>query len=136
MSHLQDLVSGYVDGELYYAARREVERHLEECGACRIELKGVTEARRSLRELPVLEAPPELLGDRQRGLVASLRSIRPAWGWAAAGAAAAAALVMTLAVGPGEPGPSIDLDSLADRHTARVVFEPGISTVRAVLEGP
>jgi hypothetical protein len=45
-------------------------------------------------------------------------------------------LVVGLAVGPGEPGPSVDLDTLAERHTARVVFEPGISTLRAVVEEP
>jgi anti-sigma factor RsiW len=135
VSHLDDLLSAYLDGELEDAARHEVAAHLDECGACRIELAQAAEARMALRNLPQLEAPPALFGRERAAIRGRVRFFRPVWGWAAAGAAALA-LTIGLVAGPGEPEQTIDLDTFAERHTARVVFEPGIATVRAVVEGP
>jgi anti-sigma factor RsiW len=131
MNHPGDLISAYLDGELDPATRAQVGEHLESCAACSVELTAVSAARSALHDLPMLEPPPGLLLAPQpaRGWA------RGAWAWATAGAAALA-LAAALVIGPGAAGDPVDLDTLAERHTARVVVEPGISTVRAVIGGP
>ena len=134
MNHPGDLLSAYLDGELGSAEHTAVAAHLGTCGACRGELTAISEARSSLRSLPTLDAPNSLLpagterSPRPRG-------VRPVWAWAAA-AAVALALGIGLAVGPGSSPSPMDLGHLAERHTARVVVQPGVQTVRAVLEAP
>ena len=135
MSHLDELLSAYLDEELDAGSRHEVAAHLDECGACRIELDQVTEARMALQQLPELEAPRELFGVEPSRATGKVRWFRPVWGWAAAGAAAMA-LMVGLILGPGEPGRTMDVDTLAERHTARVVFETGFATVRAGVDSP
>jgi anti-sigma factor RsiW len=122
VTHLGDLLSALLDGELDAAGRRRAGAHLAECEPCRIELSRVDSARMALRGLPVLEAPTGVIPRGRRP-----RLLSPAWGTAVA---AAAALVVGLAVGPGTPDATVPIDTLGDQHNARVVGDPGIATFR------
>ncbi len=130
MKHPEDLLSALVDDELAATERHAVTEHLETCAQCRAELTAITIARDAVRELPLLDPPAGLA---PRPGTAGRRLLRPVWAWAAAGAAALA-LVIGLAAGPGVSEPEVDLDTLANRHTARLVVQPGI-TVRAPAGG-
>ncbi|HSR15258.1 MAG TPA: zf-HC2 domain-containing protein [Gemmatimonadales bacterium] len=129
MTHPGDLLSAYADGQLDAAERHSVVEHLSVCAACRAELDQVEAAREAVRSLPLLEPPPGVIPGRERR-----RLLRPVWAWATAGAVAVA-LAVSLTVAPGRADPQVDLDTLANRHTARVLVQPGIQTVRAPAEG-
>lgn len=124
MTHPNDLLSAYLDGELDSADHKEVASHLQGCASCSADLAGVSRVRGWIRGLPVEEPPIPLLP--------ALRS--PRWAWAAA-SVAAAALAVGLVVTPAQPV-DLDLDTLAEQHTARVVVSPGISSIRGPVGGP
>jgi len=121
VTHLGDLLSALLDGELDSAGRRNAAVHLKECEPCRLELARVESARGALRGLPVLEAPPGLIPGARR------RFLSPAW---ISAIAASVALVVGLVIGPGAPDATVQLDTLGDQHNARVVGDPGIATFR------
>lgn len=123
MTHLGDLLSALLDGELDSGARRRTEAHLAGCESCRLELARVESARGALRRLPMLETPPGLIPGVRRGR----RFLSPA---RVSAIAAMAALVAALVIGPGAPGTAFQLDDLGDQHDARVVGDPGIATFR------
>jgi anti-sigma factor RsiW len=58
MSHLGDLISAHVDGELDGAERDKVSAHLARCGQCRAEAAELRALKRQLGELAA-EAPAE-----------------------------------------------------------------------------
>ena len=124
MSHLGDLLSALLDGELGGAERRDAEHHLAGCEGCRLELALVESARGALRGLPSLELPPGLVPAPPRR-----RRWMPAPAWITA-TAVAVALAVGLVVGPGEPGAAFEMGTLSEQHTARVVGDPGIATFR------
>jgi anti-sigma factor RsiW len=136
MSHLGDALSGYLDDEVGVAERTRIEEHLEGCEACRDDLAGLASARSAVRGLPMLELPPDLLAGRlgwrrrRRGLW-----FRPVWAWAVS-AAAVFALAAGLLIAPGQADSAFDLGNLIDRHVARVVVDPGVSTIRGPVSGP
>ena len=127
MTHLGEMLSALLDGEVDLPARRDAEAHLRACSQCRDELSQVEEARAAVRGLPVLDFPAGLVPVERR---------RRRWilspGWATA-LAVALALTVGLVVGPGEPEAAFQVDILRDQHTARVVGDPGISTFRGDL---
>ena len=123
MTHPRELLSAHLDGELIGAERAEVERHIAECEDCAYELNALASVRTALRSLPQLEPPTPLLRPRSWSIMR----------WSAA--AAAAALVVALAVAPGSDRIVLDLDSMAEQHTARLVVDPGISTIRGPVGG-
>jgi predicted anti-sigma-YlaC factor YlaD len=130
VTHPTEALSALLDGALTAAEMEEVERHLAGCEQCRAERDDVAQVRAAVRSLTVLDPPPGVLaphGSRSRAR-------RTLTAWAASGIAAAA-LGIGLIWGPGEPGTTMDLDTLAERHTARVVVDPGISTLRGGLGG-
>lgn len=55
--HLDDVISGLLDGELGTAEARAAEAHLAGCPRCAAELASVSWARRELRALPMLDPP-------------------------------------------------------------------------------
>lgn len=57
MSHLGELLSTYLDGELSAGEHRRVASHLAGCEACRMELDHVSVGRGLARSLPTLELP-------------------------------------------------------------------------------
>lgn len=106
MTHPGDLLSAFLDGETSDEEAAEVLRHVETCGACRVELEDLATARAAVRGLPVLELPDGLAPRTAR--VTPIRSRR-----LAAIAAVAAAAVVTVAIGLGSLGTdtvSIDPD--------------------------
>ena len=129
MTHLGDQLSAYVDGQLSGGERSRADEHLEVCEVCRIELASVEEARTWVRGLPLLDLPDGLAPRR------ASRSNRRRWAWAAS-VAVAGVLALGVAIDPGEPANPFDMGVLDDQHTARVVGEPGISTIRGPGEGP
>jgi len=133
MTHPGDLLSAFLDGELTVEERRDITNHLEVCAECRTELEDTRAVRSAVQALPVLDPPPGLLPDSAPAPRWSL--LRPFWGWAAAGAAALA-LSIGLVFGAGSGPEPMDLDTFAEQHTARVLVQPGVQTVRAVLESP
>lgn len=121
MTHPFDLLSGLLDDEISPDEAARVTSHLASCDECRTELSAVREARDLVRALPEVDAPIPLLP-------AARRTRR----WIGAAASVAAGLLAVgLAFGPGAPAEPLDLDRLADRHTTRVVVDPGIATIRA-----
>lgn len=127
MTHLGELLSAHLDGAATAEERSRIEAHLASCGRCTQDLADITAAREAVRALPVLEPPVAIRPNR--------RFVRPSLAWAASGVAAAV-LALGLAIAPGDEGPTIDLDTLRDQHTARVVVDPGISTVRGPVGDP
>lgn len=59
-SHLGEVVSAYLDGELPALERRRAESHLAGCDVCRDELTDMMFVRARLRAIPMLELPYEL----------------------------------------------------------------------------
>jgi len=133
VTHLDDLLGAYLDGELDVAERARADEHLTACETCRAELADVSSARAAVRGLPMLELPPGLVPEVRTARVH--RFLRPAWAWTAT-ATAAAALVAGLIIGPGQEAAAFDIGHLVDQHVARVVVDPGISTIRGPVNGP
>ena len=76
----EELLGPYLLGELSVEEERELERHLEECSACRDELTRARQTHDLLRELVASEPPPELkthVLERTRG--ESLARSRGPW---------------------------------------------------------
>lgn len=131
MSHPDELLSAYLDGELAVPERGAVSTHLAACPLCRDELEALAAVRRSVRGLPVLDLPPGVA----REPAPPARRRMPVLAWAASVAAVAALVLGVLAAGT-SPEPAFDLSTLVDRHTARVVVDPGLSTVRGPVGSP
>lgn len=128
--HYPEELSAYLDGALSQDEHTLVSNHLAGCTECRNELHELDAARTAVRSLPVLE-PPEFLDLRRASPVPVLRRRR--FAGLAAGVAAAAVAAFVFAGGASTPRPDVDLDMLADQHTARVSVEPGFSIVPAML---
>ncbi|MDP8959203.1 MAG: zf-HC2 domain-containing protein [Actinomycetota bacterium] len=126
MTHLGELLSAYLDGELNLPEERQARAHLQECSACRRELGEVQEARARLRALPVADLPASLVpAGQQRRPPARSRRL------AALVAAAAAMAVVGIGLLAGQPAPvEVDLDTIGDQHAARAVLDPGPVSVR------
>lgn len=127
MSHLDELLSVYLDGETTPAESRRVASHVNECLRCRRRLEGLHEARAAVRSLPLLETPSGLLP--ATGTEAPTRR-RPLWLGAAAAAAAVLVLVATLTATRPEP---IDLSDLSRQVGARAALESGAGSIKVVM---
>jgi len=55
---VKERLSAHLDGELDESTSRRVIHHLEGCDACREEFGAMRRIDRSMRALPILEAPP------------------------------------------------------------------------------
>lgn len=119
MTHVGDLLSAHLDGELSRDELANVTGHLAECESCREELTAIASVREAVRSLPELDPPVSILARR-----------RPRRWITAAASVAAGALAVGLALAPGEQATTFDLDTIAGQHTIRQGVDPGISTLR------
>jgi anti-sigma factor RsiW len=133
MNHPHDLLSAYLDGELAPVDRVGVTGHLADCADCRGELDGLAGTRSAVRGLPVLQLPDGVIPAPEPIRLARRRGRVVAW---AASAAAVGVVTVGVLAGGSSPAPAFDLDALVERHTARVVVDPGISTVRGPVGSP
>lgn len=118
MTHLGDAISAYLDGEMDAIERDRADTHLADCARCSEDLATIAAVRERVRTLPVLEP-----GRR--------RTVAPRRPWTlAAASVAAVALAAGLVLAGGEAPATFDLGTLNDQHTARVVGDPGVSTLR------
>ena len=130
-SHFGASLSAYLDGELPTAEYQNVFVHVQECSECRADLHELDAARTAVRSLPGLEPPEFLVFERELRAPSRLRrSGRVAA--AVAGVAAVAVLAVGINSSSNEPVSAVDLDSFADRHTARVSVEPRFQVIPAV----
>lgn len=127
LAHYAEELSAFLDGELGPAQHQILSTHLETCAECRHELHELDAARTAVRALRTLEPPVLLDVERERR---RLRVSPRQWVGAAAGIAAAVVLVGALG-GSADPGQSVDLDAIADRHGARASVDAGFSVVPA-----
>lgn len=112
--HPGDLLSALLDGELSVAERDQVDAHLRDCPACRIELTEIADARQLVRGLPTIDPPTWLqtLGERRWSRTRSLQ---------AAVSVAASVVVLALAVGGVAPTRlRPEPDAAVDRHASTV----------------
>lgn len=115
-SHLGDLLSAYLDGELQADDRNRVAAHLQGCDLCRSELEIASDARAAVRSLPTLELPVLLLPAD----VARIAE-RERLGWRITAAVAAVALVAAVGIARlAAPDPQqVTPPQLAQVHLAR-----------------
>lgn len=133
MTHLNELLSAYLDGELTADEQSTVLSHLADCGDCRAELAEIDAARTAMRSLPVLEAPTlaeEPVMADVRSIDSGRRRARTWW------AAAAAAVVIVVGVGvvqsSTEGDEEIDVPAAVEQHVARVSVDPGLRPLQVV----
>ena len=132
--HFSAELSAYLDGELPTVEHRLVFDHVHDCQECRHELYELDAARTAVRSLPGLD-PPGFL-DLRRARRAERRYGRATRVAAALASVAAASLLVVSIRSSADPSAgSVDLDSFADRHVARVSLEPGFQVVPAVSPG-
>ncbi|NQV06956.1 zf-HC2 domain-containing protein [bacterium] len=136
MNHPADLLSAYLDDELTAVEIPEIEAHLSDCEECTAELEEVSAARMVIRGLPLLD-PPAWIGSSDVVPIGSARSRRAQrfTRWAAA-AAASVVLLGGVVVVSDDPAAVVDIDTMSSQHVARVVVDPGISTIRGPVAGP
>lgn len=130
MTHLDELLSAYLDGETDSSESRRVSDHLMGCLRCRRRLGGLQEARAAVRSLPLLQMPPDLVPVEDADRVPRRR---PVWVGAAAVAVAALIAVASLAGGP-DPEP-LDLSDLTRQVGARAALDSGAGSLKVVLPG-
>lgn len=130
MSHLDELLSAYLDGETDPSESRRVSGHLIQCLRCRRRLAGLQEARAAVRSLPLLQMPPDLVPVEDADRVPRRR---PVWLGAAAAAVAALIAVASLAGGPDQE--AIDLSDLTRQVGARAALDSGAGSLKVVLPG-
>ena len=94
------LIHSYVDGELDFPRRMEIDRHLDICHTCKGERHGWFELQFAVREqVPYFSAPPALV-QRVRLMVREQtprepKAVSQSWRWLTAGAAFALVVLLT-----------------------------------------
>lgn len=129
MNHPVELLSAYLDGELYGSELTDLLRHLSDCGRCSEELIEIQEVRAAVRSLPVLELPEGAVPEADP-VVVPLRRNRGVWVGAAA---AAIAIVVTVAALVTTPPAPVSVDDLSSRFGARVSLDAAFSPAKVVM---
>ena len=131
-SHVDELISASLTGDLTDAERVELDAHLVRCETCRSTLTAFTAERRILSGLPVAD-PPRDLSARVRTGIESRRSGRRWWrrpsGLIAVGASlatVAAAVLAIVVIGNLDRG---GVGQQSGSPVASVSFDPGPSAV-------
>jgi len=56
---IKKLLQLYIDNALTFGEKQQVEQHLEECSACRTELKSLSATAKLIKSLPEVSTPPD-----------------------------------------------------------------------------
>lgn len=127
MTHPEELLSAYLDGETTPAESARVRSHMVDCVHCRRRLYQLNEMRAAVRSLPVLELPAGLVpadpGEDHR------KRRRSVWLGAAAAVAAAVIAVATLATTP-RP---IAVSDISRQFGARASLDAGSASMKLVV---
>ena len=126
MSHLDELLSVFLDGETTPAESARVNGHLADCERCRRRLTELNLARAALRSLPTLELPVALVVPRE---VTPLVRRRSVWVGGAAAVAAAVITIATIVTPPAEP---LDLSDVSRQIGARSSLDAGAASLKVV----
>jgi len=129
MTHLGELLSAYLDGEVTEDERKLVTSHIKDCGTCQSELADLHLARSALRSLPVLDLPTGLL-DGEAGVVIPL--FRRPRAWMAAAAATVAIFVGVATFVAPEPTVPITFSEISLEHNNRSQLDPLLTPGKAV----
>lgn len=126
MSHLDELLSVFLDGETTPAESARVTGHLADCERCRRLLTELNLARAALRSLPTLELPVVLVVPPE---VTPLVRRRSVWVGGAAAVAAAVITIATIVTPPAEP---LDLSDVSRQIGARSSLDAGAASLKVV----
>ncbi len=66
--NLEELLSGYIDGELNDSDRQRVKQHLAECHQCAMKVIEMNELRHQIGHIQFQDPPPELWDEHAKGL--------------------------------------------------------------------
>jgi anti-sigma factor RsiW len=116
----EDLISGYLDGELTVEQRTAVEQQLARSTVWAAVLVELTDVRARVRALPVPEAPIgfwDAVLEGRDPVSRARRRLGGPLGWVAGGAAAAVVAVAFIVPSPHHASPSVA--TLVDSHAAR-----------------
>ena len=130
----QALISARMDAPLAEAERRELQRHLATCDACRDFVSQADELARGLQVLPRLAPSPAV----SRAVMEAVRADNPGWGWlrrslqalsspgmaVASGLALVVVLAGTLILALNAPGRDNDLAAEPESTIAAVAIAP------------
>jgi anti-sigma factor RsiW len=130
LTHLDELLSAYLDGETTSAESALVSRHLGDCGRCQRHLAEVSAARAAVRSLPMLELPLALL----RVPAPSVPLVRRRSLWLGATAAAAAVVITVSSLLTPAPQP-ISLSDISLQIGARAALDAGSATFKVTPPG-
>jgi anti-sigma factor RsiW len=134
MTHLGEVLSAYLDGEVSGSEKEQVAEHLVICDSCRAELSDLHAARSVLRALPLLDAPEWLDPEAPLAPVIPLRK-RPRV-WIAAAAAAVAAFVGVATIAAPESTVPISVEQITVEYGNRAVLDPGLTPGKLVPPAP
>ena len=98
----QELIHGYLDGELDLVKSLEIERHLETCDGCKQSLENLVAVRGAIRiNAPYFSAPADFrtsLRSKLRKEAKGTKSERFSWNWLRIGSAFASIVALCLVV--------------------------------------
>ncbi len=66
--HLEELLSGYVDGELNESDRLRVKQHLAECHQCALKVIAMNEMKHNTAHIQFQDPPPEVWDEHAKGI--------------------------------------------------------------------
>lgn len=127
MTHLDELLSVYLDGETTPSESARVDQHLTECLRCRRNLTQLNAARAAVRSLPTLELPAIFVPEETP---VPLRRRKSVWVGAAAAVAAGVVTVATFLTPAPEP---LDLSDVNRQLGARASLDTGPAPFKVVL---
>ena len=131
----QDLIHGYVDGELDLVQNLQIERHLSECHACAEMLRAQRDLRAAIRNHSLYFEPPAGLEKRVRSALRQAGGARSkpaawlgllAWRWPALAASFALVAVVSFSVA------RLSFQAPAEELIAQQVVS---SHIRSLMEG-
>lgn len=129
MTHPSELISAYLDGELYGPELARLSNHLSGCGRCAAELEQIQQVRAAVRSLPVLELPGGAVPEADRVVVPMRRNKGM---WAGVAAAVVASVIAIAAIVTPDPG-QLSVNELNSRFGARASLDPAFGPAKIVV---